>query len=155
MLLGLAAGRWMRALERDLIPLRLLAVGVGGVVLGLLLHWLGVCPIVKRIWTPSWTLFSGGLCFLILSGIYWLIEIRGYRRWTFPFVVIGANSIAAYVMAHILEPGIVHSLRVHLGEDVFFLLGRGWSPLLQGSAILAILFLILNWMYENRIFVRI
>ena len=51
----------------------------------LLLHFSGVCPIVKRIWTPAWTLFSGGVCFLFLSAFSWLIDMRaivaGLFRW--------------------------------------------------------------------------
>ena len=59
----------------------------------LVLHFAGICPIVKRIWTPSWTLFSGGLCFLILAGLSWLIDVRNWRRWTFPFIVIGRTRL--------------------------------------------------------------
>src|ERR1019366_2647125 len=76
---------------------RLLVAGA----VGLLLHFTGICPVVKRIWTPAWTLFSGGLCFLFLAGFCWLTEVKGYRKWALPLVLIGANSIAAYVMAHL------------------------------------------------------
>jgi heparan-alpha-glucosaminide N-acetyltransferase len=88
MILGLIAGRWLRA-DAPRIPFRrLLIAGVTSVALGLLLHVAGICPVVKRIWTPSWTLFSGGVCFLMLAGFTWVIEARGYRKWAFPLVVI-------------------------------------------------------------------
>jgi len=59
--------------------------------------------VVKRIWTPCWTLFSGGLCFLFLAGFCWIVETRGYRKWAFPLIVIGMNSMAAYLIAHLFD----------------------------------------------------
>ena len=64
MILGLVAGRWLRASAPRIPMQRLVIAGVIGMASGLLLHFTGICPIVKRIWTPSWTLFSGGICFL-------------------------------------------------------------------------------------------
>ena len=79
---------------------------IGGVALtlaGLLLQWLHINPIVKRIWTSSYTLYSGGLVILMLAGFYALIEWKGWKRWSFPLLVIGANSIAIYVMSWTIE----------------------------------------------------
>ena len=69
MLLGLIAGRWF--IERaPKIPLRKFAIAaVALMAAGLLLHFTGVCPIVKRIWTPAWTLWSGGVCFRFSRGV--------------------------------------------------------------------------------------
>src|ERR1035438_1266085 len=67
MILGLAAGQWLRASAPAIPMRRLLAAGAIGIAAGLLLHFTGICPVVKRIWTPAWTLFSGGLCFLFLA----------------------------------------------------------------------------------------
>jgi predicted acyltransferase len=155
MTLGLIAGRWLRA-EAPSIPFRrLLIAGVAGVAAGLLLHLFGVCPVVKRIWTPSWTLFSGGICFLMLAVFTWIMEAKGLRRWTFPLIVIGMNSIAAYLIAHLLPGFLVSSFRIHLGPDAFGIAGRALEPLLQGSALLLAYWLILFWMYRQRLFLRI
>jgi heparan-alpha-glucosaminide N-acetyltransferase len=155
MILGLIAGRWLRA-EAPSIPFRrLLIAGVAGVAAGLLLHLVGVCPVVKRIWTPSWTLFSGGICFLMLAVFTWIIEARGFRRWAFPLIVIGMNSIAAYLIAHLLPGFLVSSFRIHLGPDAFGIAGRALEPLLQGSALLLAYWLILFWMHRQRLFLRI
>ena len=107
MILGLVAGRWLRAAAPQIPMKRLLVAGAIGIAAGLLLHFTGICPVVKRIWTPSWTLFSGGLCFLFLAGFCWVIEVKGYRKWAFPLVVIGMNSIAAYLIAHLFERFII------------------------------------------------
>ncbi|MBS1840654.1 MAG: DUF5009 domain-containing protein [Acidobacteria bacterium] len=155
MILGLVAGRWLRAAAPK-IPFRnLLLAGGAGVVLGLLLHFAGICPIVKRIWTPSWVLFSGGICFLTLAAFAWLIEGRSYRKWAFPLVVIGMNSIAAYLIAHLLPDFVSTSFAIHLGPHAFAFAGRGLEPLMQGCAMLLVYWLILLWMYRRKLFLRI
>jgi heparan-alpha-glucosaminide N-acetyltransferase len=154
MILGLAAGRWLRETAPKIPYRRLLTAGAISVAAGLLLHVTGICPVVKRIWTPSWTLFSGGLCFFFLSAFCWLIETRGYRKWSFPLLVIGMNSIAAYLMAHLFERFIIDSFRIHLGPGTFQLLGAGVEPLLRGTAVLLVYWLMLYWMYRRKLFLR-
>jgi heparan-alpha-glucosaminide N-acetyltransferase len=155
MILGLVAGRWLRASAPRIPMQRLLIAGVVGVASGLLLHFTGICPIVKRIWTPSWTLFSGGVCFLLVAAFCWVIEIKGYRKWAFPLVVIGMNSIAAYLIAHLCERFVFSSFRINLGSNTFKILGAGLEPLLLGLAVLSTYWLMLFWMYRRKIFLRI
>jgi heparan-alpha-glucosaminide N-acetyltransferase len=155
MILGLIAGRWLRTFAPSVPLRRLVVAGVLGIALGLVLHFAGICPIVKRIWTPSWTLFSGGACFLLLAAFSWVIEIKGYRRWAFPLVVIGMNSIAAYLIAHLCEDFITSSFRIHLGDAPFRLFGPALEPLLLGGAVLLTYWLMLFWMYRRKIFLRI
>jgi len=155
MILGLAAGRWLRA-SAPTLPLRqFLGAGVACAAGGLFLHFTGICPIVKRIWTPAWTLFSGGVCFLFLAGFSWMIDVRHYRRWAFPLVVIGMNSIAAYVIAHLWEDFVLGSFRIHLGAGLFGFAGPGLAPLWSGLSVLGVFWLILWWMYRRQLFLRI
>lgn len=145
MILGLAAGRWLLA-DSPRIPMkRFLIAGVIGIAAGLFLHFAGICPIVKRIWTPSWTLFSGGLCFLFLAAFSWIIDVRGYRKWAFPLIVIGMNSMAAYLMAHLFESFLADSFRIHLKLESFA----------RAAAILFTYWLMLFWMYRRKIFLRV
>ena len=155
MILGLICGRWLRETAPRIPMKRLLIAGVIGVASGLLLHFTGICPVVKRIWTPSWTLFSGGVCFLFVAAFSWVIDIKGYRKWAFPLVVIGMNSIAAYLIAHLFEHFIVSSFRIHLGPNAFKFLGPGLEPLLLGMAVLLTYWLILFWMYRRKLFLKI
>jgi predicted acyltransferase len=129
--------------------------GAAGIAVGLLLHATGVNPVVKRIWTPSWTLFSGGACFLLLAAFSWIIDAKGYRKWAFPLVVIGMNSIAAYMIAHLFDNFITSSFRIHLGPNAFKIFGVGLEPFLQGVAVLLIYWLFLFWMYRRKLFLRI
>lgn len=156
MLLGLLAGGWLKS---DLPPKtklkRLLLASAICLASGTFLHLLGVCPIVKRIWTPSWTLFSGGLCFLFMAGFYAVVDLHGWKKWAFPLVVIGMNSIAAYSIAHLWDGFITSSFRTHFGSNVFKLFGETFAPMLQGAAVLLVFWLILFWMYRRRIFLRV
>jgi predicted acyltransferase len=155
MILGLVAGDWLRAAAPRIPIKRLLIAGVIGIAAGALFHFTGVCPIVKRIWTPGWTLFSGGFCFLFLAAFGWIIEIKGYRRWALPLVVIGMNSIAAYLIAHLLEDFIVRSFHTHVGPNVFNLFGAALEPLIAGIVVLSVYWLILFWMYRRKLFLKI
>jgi heparan-alpha-glucosaminide N-acetyltransferase len=157
MILGLIAGNVLRDGSRT--PSRkiawLAAAGVVSLGLGWVLGATGVCPVVKRIWTPSWVLFSGGWCFLLLAGFYVVIDLWRQRRWAFFLVVIGMNSIAAYLIAHLFAGFISDSFRIHVGEDWATFAGPGYTPLIHGAGILLVEWLILYWMYRRRIFLRV
>ena len=155
MILGLIAGRWLRA-TAPVIPFKkLLIAGVGWTGGRAAAAFAGICPIVKRIWTPSWTLFSGGICFLFLAAFCWVIEAKGYRKWAFPLVVIGMNSMAAYLIAHLTPEFLMSTFRIHLGAHFFAFAGTGLQPFFEGVAVLAAFWLILYWMYQKKIFLRI
>ena len=155
MILGLICGRWLRDAAPRIPFQKLLTAGVACFAAGVLLHYTGICPIVKRIWTPSWTLFSGGICFFYVAIFSWVIDVKGYRKWAFPLVVIGMNSIAAYMIAHLFEHFIVSSLHIHLGPNFFAFLGTGLEPFLQGSVVLFCYWLILYWMYQRKLYLKI
>jgi heparan-alpha-glucosaminide N-acetyltransferase len=155
MLLGLAAGRWLIA-SAPVIPLRKFLLAAAALICGgLLLHFTGLCPIVKRIWTPAWTLFSGGVCFLFLSAFSWIIDMKKQARIAFPLVVVGMNSIAAYLIAHLFEDFVQSSFRINLGASALNLFGPSLEPLLLGALTLGVYWLILFWMFRNKVFIRI
>ncbi|MEZ2346844.1 acyltransferase family protein [Terriglobus sp. RCC_193] len=155
MLLGLACGRWIKAAEPGVPMRRMLQAAAILIAAGLLLHFSHICPIVKRIWTPAWTLFSGGVCFLFLAALTWLIEVKQFRRWAFPLTVVGMNSIAAYLMAHLWEKFISSSFQIHLGLRPFLIFGAVLEPLMMGIAVMVVYWLILYWMFQRKLFLRI
>jgi predicted acyltransferase len=156
MQIGMWAGRWLQGSREKVDTLKgLIASGVVLTLAGLILQWLHVSPIVKRIWTSSYTLYSGGLVLLMLAAFYAVIEWRGWKRWAFPFLVIGANSIAIYVMSWTLEDFVSSALIRHLGAAMFTVLGPPFVPVLRGAAVLLVFWSILYWMYRRRIFIKI
>jgi heparan-alpha-glucosaminide N-acetyltransferase len=156
MLFGLLAGQWLRG---DKLPaqklMKLITAGLVCISLAAAIHFIGLCPIVKRIWTPSWTIFSAGWAFLFLASFYAIIDLKGHRRWSFPLVVIGMNSIAAYCMAHLIDRFILSSFKTHFGQGVFEIFGEAYEPLVSGSVLLLAFWLILYWMYRRQLFLRI
>jgi predicted acyltransferase len=155
MILGLIGGRWLREAAPQIPLKKLLVAGVVGIAAGLLFHFTHICPVVKRIWTPSWTLFSGGACFLLLAAFCWVIEMKQRKAWAFPLVVIGMNSIAAYCIAHFMEGFLVSTFRIHLGPHFFEFLGTSLQPLMEGAAVLFCYWLVLFWMYRRKLFLKI
>jgi predicted acyltransferase len=156
MMLGVWAGAWLKSARGTGTKLKGLVVsGIALTLAGLVFQWLHVCPIVKRIWTSSYTLYSGGLILLILAGFYAAMDLRGWKRWAFPLMVIGANSIAIYVMSWTMEHFVSESLKIHLGAAPFLVLGAPFQPVLLGIGVLLVFWWILYWMYRKGIFIKI
>jgi predicted acyltransferase len=158
MLLGLQAGRWLRAgLSTNELLVRFILAANIGLLIPLQINELsdGALPIIKRIWSPGWVLFSGGWCFLLLAGFYFLIDVRRWRGWAFPLVVIGMNSIAAYLLAHILVEPIVGLARTIFGPSLFEFFGKPYASLVSGTLVLMVLYGILWGMYRRKWFLRV
>jgi heparan-alpha-glucosaminide N-acetyltransferase len=124
-------------------------------LLGLVFQWLGICPIVKRVWTSSYTLYSGGWVLLILSGFYALMDWKGRQRWAFPLVVIGMNSIAVYVMSWTMSAFFSDALERHFGNLISAISGPTFEPVLHGFLVILSFWLVLFWMCRRKIFLRI
>lgn len=156
MILGLLAGNILHSEKTNIEKLKLfLSFGIGGIILGLLFNYSGICPNVKRIWTPTWVIFSGGMCYLFLAFFYWTIDVLQKGRYVTWLIVIGMNSIAAYVMAHTVDNYISKQLFTHLGRNYNAILGLPYQTLIHGSFILFFEWLILNWMYKKKVFIKI
>lgn len=127
------------------------AAAVACFAAGLLLSFAGV-PIVKRLWTASWTLYSAGWASLMMLAFYWIVEVRGFRKWTFPLTVLGVNSIFIYTVNEILRGWINKSLAVFTGWFKF--LGTP-APVAQSCAILLVLWSLCYWLDRRKIFFKV
>lgn len=155
MLIGLITGEWLKSDKSKEQKLRgLVVAGVALTIAGLIFQWAGICPIVKRIWTSAYTLYSGGLVILMLAVFYALIDWKGWKKWAFPLVVIGMNSIAIYVMSWTVGHFLYLQLGIHCGR-ILAAAGPTFHPTLQGFGAVMLQWLILLWMYRRKIFLRI
>jgi predicted acyltransferase len=159
MIFGLMAGGLMRS---GLGPGGKLAwlVGAGLIALGVgyLLDIYDICPVVKRIWTPSWAIYSTGWTLLMLAAFYLVVDVAGFRRAAWPLVVVGMNSIAMYCMAQLLGGWIARTLQRHLGEGVLTLYGGVdsiYEPVVRLALVLFVMWLVCVWLYRQRIFFKI
>jgi predicted acyltransferase len=120
--------------------------GLSGVALGWALN--PVIPIVMKIWTTSYGLASAGFACLMFLVFYWLIDVLGFRKLAFPFLVIGMNAVAIYMSESIIPWSktvaiFTHPLAGPLGS---------FTPLFHAIAVLTIEWLVLYWMYKRKIF---
>ncbi|HMO35238.1 MAG TPA: hypothetical protein PKA06_04275, partial [Gemmatales bacterium] len=176
MILGLIAGRWLQhtqfssrntsdeesslsqkpaSLNHSKLLLYLMGTGLVCIALGYALHAFGICPNVKRIWTPAWVLYSGGWCFLLLAFFVTIVDIYSIRWLFFPFYVFGVNSIAIYCLSHLIDGFIAKSLHTHLGKSLFQHFGTEYEPLLTGAGVFLVLWLVLYWMFRRKLFLKI
>lgn len=132
-----------------------------------------LCPIVKKIWTPTWAVFSGGWCLTLLALFYWVIDIQGFKRLAFPLAIVGMNSIVMYCMSNMISGWIANMLKIHLTtiDSIDFRWGSkfyrtrfveylfsptyAYAPILLSMTVLFVLWLICLWLYRRRLFVRI
>lgn len=124
---------------------------IGLAALGVGILWGFYFPINKKIWTSSYVLVTGGLSAIIMALFYWIIDLKGYKKWTFPFVVIGLNSIFIYVAFSLLP--LDSWARWMIGKELLNWLGA------TQQLIIALLTFIIGWlalyiMYKRKIFLR-
>ena len=118
--------------------------------LGLILQtWI---PMVKRLWLPSFTFFSAGWVLLSLLVIYWLVEMKGWSRWTFPAVVIGTNCIFIYSFSQVLRGWLSRGLGNFTGQ--FWFLGP-YGAIPHNLLVTAAMWYLCYWLYQRKIFFKI
>ncbi|MBI1358443.1 MAG: hypothetical protein GC160_29250 [Acidobacteria bacterium] len=122
------------------------ASSAGGYLLSLL------NPMVKRLWTASFTLASLGCVIFLLLGFYWLVEVRGMRKLTFPLVVVGMNSIFIYCLNILLWGWFDRAVGVFTGGFEAF---GAAAPILQATAVFAALWWVCYWLYQRKIFLKV
>jgi predicted acyltransferase len=88
----------------------------------------------------------------MLLAFYWLIEVKGYRKWTFPLVVIGANSIFIYSLEQVLRGWLNRAIGVFTLK--FEWLGD-FAPVAQACAVLFVMWYLCYWLYQRKIFLKL
>jgi predicted acyltransferase len=165
-LIGILAGEWLRSERRG--ARKMLGLVIAGAVLmvaGQLLH--PYFPINKNLWTSTFVLFTGGFAMLLLALCYWLVDLRGWRKWAAPFLVFGMNAILAYALAAIVSEtsidfefagpgGRGQTLHGWLYNNFFIPYANPKNASLGFAVFFVLLILAPLWpLYRKKIFVRI
>ena len=164
-IMGIMVGKLLRSqtvANKKLIII--LSAGIIGVILGLLID--PIMPINKRLWTSSFALFAGGWACLFFILFYWLIDIQGYKKWVFPFVIYGMNPITIYTFNGLWKPWILNRWSFGTSAGLITLKKAvvtsfvSWFGALAGSltytaVIVLIYWLICYWMYRKKIFLKL
>ena len=164
-LLGGFAGKWLSSAATATKKAQgLLFFGAAGMVLGDI--WDLWFPINKNLWTSSYTVFTAGFACVFLALCYWIIEIKGWKRWSTPFRVFGSNALFAFVLSILLAKagflvkftadGKLITLQRYIYQHWFAPLG---TPKLT-SLLFALAFVTLCWLpmallYRRKIFIKI
>ncbi|UCF20259.1 MAG: DUF5009 domain-containing protein [Gemmatimonadota bacterium] len=164
-LLGVFTGEWILSSRNRELKVRGLAAAAAAAV-GLGLTWDLLFPVNKNLWTSSYVVLTAGMAGLVLAGFYWLIEIRGRRAWSKPFVIYGMNAIAVFVASGLLtrllvrwqvpSVGGTRSVYTWIYDEVF----ASWAGPLNGSLLFALSY-ILFWLaamwvlFRKGVFVKI
>ncbi|SFH95824.1 acyltransferase family protein [Planctomicrobium piriforme] len=137
------------------------------------------CPIVKRIWTPSWVLFSGGYVMGLLALFYLVFDLWPFKKLAFPLVVIGVNSILVYFLGELTKDWLAENVQRHFGwaidgalgwlANTFHLLRNldvppetagavmhsAFLPVVEAVSAVTAIWLLCLWLYRQRLFLRI
>jgi predicted acyltransferase len=129
----------------------ILVAGIASLLAGKL--WSFSFPVIKNVWSSSFVLTAGGWSLILLSGFYLVIDVWGYKKWTFPFVVIGLNSITIYM----LNAGIINF--EEMGKFFFGGIAAQFSEAGQ-AVILSLGAILCGWtvlyiLYRNKIFLKV
>jgi len=165
-LIGVLTGHWLRSKRSGYEKVAgLFAAGAICVAVGW--AWNPFFPINKALWTSSYVLFTGGLALQFLALCYWVIDIKGYRRWAKPFETFGLNAIALYVVADLIAVLLElinvsgpDGSKISLGSWIFEKLFASWASPVNASLAFAFTFVLvclgLMWiLYRRKIFIKI
>ena len=147
--LGSFAGQLLRNSRRRPASraLTVALVGASLVVAGLAMA--PFFPIIKKIWSSSMTLFSGGICFLLIAGCYYLVDVRGWHKGLDWLKIYGMNALAAYCIGEVIDFTSVSESLLYAWQ------GAAWYPILLAFANASILLGILYLMYRQKVFLKV
>ena len=158
-LLGMMTGEFVRGRGAMMSGLaRSLRLGIGGLVLVfagfLVAHGFGgwSMPFNKILWSSSFTLAVGGVAMLAFAVLHYVIDVRGWRRWAFPFEVIGLNSITIYLVQRIVPVDAVVSFFIGKFEPT---LPAAWFPVLSAAGHIVLCWCFLYFLYRRKIFLKV
>ena len=153
-LLGMLTGQFLNWRKEGLTEQKRAGyMAIAGVILlvtGLL--WNNIFPINKNLWTSSFVCFVGGLSLLLFALFYFIIDVKGYRKWSFFFTVIGMNSITIYMAQSMVKFGFTSNF---LFRGIINLFPESWAPFLDSCAYVAVIWMFLYFLYKRKIFLKV
>ena len=150
-MLGMFTGEFIRSEKWTGESKTVMMLAAAVVMLGLGLLWGLVFPVNKNLWSSSFVLVCGAYSLTMFALFYWIIDVKGWKKWTTFFAVIGMNSITIYILQHIVDFYGISSY--FLGGLAGFL--GAWGPVLLTAGAIAAAWLVLYFLYRQKIFLKI
>lgn len=110
-------------------------------------------PMIKRLWTVSFTFLSAGWVLLMLAAFYWIIEVKESKRWAFPLTVVGMNSIFIYSLGQIGIKGWLDRGITPFTRKFAFLGDLGIIP--HQIVVVSLMWYACYWLYQRKIFFKV
>ena len=155
---GVLAGKLLASSKTEWTKVKLLLI-YGGIalIMGYLLEWTGVDPIIKRLCTASFIMASGGWALLTLAFFYWLVDIMRAKKWTWFFIVVGMNPIFIYLFMETAGHQWLRGFSGSFVTDGFLRLGMSehFALLFNSVVVLALAWGLCYWLYKRKIFFKI
>lgn len=153
-MLGMFTGEFLRIPESKidgtkksgymgLVSLGLLAVG---------LLWSTVFPLNKMLWTSSYVLVVGAYSLALMALFYYIIDVKGWQKWTLLFRVVGLNSITIYMFRRIVD--VNSTVRFFL-NGIIDRVPEAWGDVIFNAGHLAICWLVMYFLYKKKVFLKI
>jgi predicted acyltransferase len=166
-LAGVLCGHWLRGRRDD--NEKVAAMFFFGVVLTAIgWAWSFWFPINKSLWTSSYVVYTAGLALCFLGFCYWLVDIKGYKKWAKPFVIFGVNALALFVFSGLMAKlfGLIKvawdadgksiSLQKWIFDSIFTPLASPINASLMYAVSFILLWLFLMWLlYRKRIYIKV
>lgn len=148
-MIGILTGHWLKTSHPgNKKTVYMFLAGLLGVIIGLI--WNLNFPISKKLWTSSYVIYSAGWSLILFAIFYWIIDVKGYKKWAFPFFIIGLNPITIYVGQRLFKFGIIVDIFTH---GFINYLGP-FKPMFYNFCILVTQWMFLYFLYKKKIFLK-
>ena len=155
---GVIVGKILMSKRGEMQKVKIIGLtGILGIFIGYTMDWTGITPIIKKICTSSFVIVSGGWALLTMAFFYWLIDIKGYKRWTLFFTIVGMNSIFIYMFSGTIGGQWLNGYMMIYTNGFLSMLdaSAGFILLMNALIVWAIEWLLCNWLYKQKVFFRI
>ncbi len=166
-IIGYLTGAIIRETEKLKVPGMLALYGMAGIVAGFL--WSFLLPLNKPLWTSSYVLYAAGWALLLLALMIWIIDLKGFTRWTPFFVVFGMNPLVIFALSGLYVKSVIRLIHVTEADGsvvngYVWLYHHVFEPLCADPKVSSLLFalthIVLYWMigwvlYKKKIFIKV
>jgi predicted acyltransferase len=111
-------------------------------------------PIIKRICTSSFVIVSGGWCLLALAFSYWMIDVKGFKKWTLFFNIVGMNSLFIYMFTNTGGAEWFHAMARPFTMGAMGWAGEMYARLFTGLVVWGMLWYLCYWLYKKKLFFK-